>query len=433
MASEKTETRSAASESAGNRRRLLQGALILLIVSLLAIGFWPDPVPVTVHEVADGPLAVTLREEGKTRFQERSLVSSPSAGWLSDIRVEGGDTVQAGDRLAVIRSAAGSIPDERQAEIAQARAEAARSVLAAALDRVELARRQLAFQQRERDRTQELLDSGIGTRQALEAVELALQQAQTALDTAESEVERARFEVRAAEAALSEPDPGASREQVIRSPADGVVLRVFDRRDRLVNLGEPILEVGEPGAIEVVADVRSSDAVSLRPGMAIRVRRWGGEGELEGRVTRVEPGGFTKVSALGVEEQRVNVVGELTGGLAGAGAEGSDPGVERAETGLLTSRLGDGYRVDLEFETWRGENVRQIPAASLFRLDGGWAVFVVGEGNRADQREIRIGHASGRFTQVLEGLEAGERVILNPDERIEQGVRVEPTGEGARD
>jgi HlyD family secretion protein len=272
MATENPESGSpAASESAGIRRRLLQGALTLLILSLLAIGFWPDPIPVSVQEVADGPLAVTLREEGKTRFQERSLVSSPSAGWLSDIRAEGGDTVRAGDRLAVIRSAAGSIPDERQAEIAKARTEAARSVLAAALDRVDLARRQLAFQQRERDRTQELLDSGIGTRQALEAVDLALQQARTALDTAESEVERDRFEVRAAEAALFEPDPGASREQVIRSPADGVVLRVFDRRDRLVNTGEPILEVGEAGAIEVVADVRSSDAVSLRPGMAIRV------------------------------------------------------------------------------------------------------------------------------------------------------------------
>lgn len=408
--------------STAGRRLIVRIAAAAAVLALVILGLWPDPIPVSTHVVSEGPLSVTFRQEGRTRFQERSLVSSPSAGWLSAIAVRGGDSVQTGDPLAVLRSAAGSIPDERQAEIAQARLESARLALTAALDRVDPARRQLAFNENELRRVQDLRDSGIGTRQQLEAAELAADQARSTLESAESEVKRARLEVRAAEAVLAQPDPSAARELVIRSPADGVVLRVFDQRDRLVGAGEPLLEVGSPGSLEVVADVLSRDAVSLQPGMPIRVARWGGEGDLLGRVTRVEPGGFTKVSALGVEEQRVVVAGELTG-LRTPSNGGEGPAESIGDIGTLASRLGDGYRVDVEFEIWGAPDIRQVPASALFRTDGGWAVFTVDGDGRAARRRVRVGRSSGVSTQILDGLEVGETVILNPDERIEDGVR----------
>ena len=245
--------------------------------------------------------------------------------------------------------------------------------------------------------------------------------------TREEELEAARFAARsadfqaqAARAALIDSGPHQAADGALatacgneeadcialRSPVDGRVLRVLQESERVVDFGTPLLEMGDPSALEIVVDVLSRDAVKVKPGALVLVENWGGEGSLNARVRLVEPAGFTKVSALGVEEQRVNVIVDL-----------DDP----------PRSLGDAYRVDARIIVWESDDVLKIPTSAIFRKAGAWHVFVIRSG-RAVLRKIGVGHRSSREVEVLSGLEGGETVVAHPSDRVDDGVRVSPIG-----
>ncbi|MFY9398784.1 MAG: HlyD family efflux transporter periplasmic adaptor subunit, partial [Desulfomonilia bacterium] len=263
------------------------------------------------------------------------------------------------------------------------------------------------------ERMRALFRSGAVSRQELDQAEARAAGADAALEAARARVETARAELAAARAALSDAsDSGSGRqvEEVLVSPVTGLVLAVHRRSEGLVNPGEPILDVGSLEDLEVWTDVLSEDAVRIRPGTRVEFERWGGNTVLKGVVRRVEPQGVTEVSALGVEEQRVQVISEIL----------SRPG--------SWERLGTGYRVLSRFVVWEGERVLQVPAGALFRTEEGWAAFAV-EGGRASLRSVTVGMRSGLKVQVIEGLKEGQTVIVHPDASIEKGVRVSPLEE----
>jgi HlyD family secretion protein len=391
------------------RSWILLSALFAAVAFAIVYAFLPRPVPVELAEVVRGRLAVTVQEEGKTRVVDRFTVSTPIAGIAARIVLDVGDPVSKGQAVAVIEPAPPPFLDLRRQEAAQARAAAAEAALESAREKERLAAARETYAQARLERTAKLHASGFASRDALEAADsqaaqerAALRSAQFAADVARSELEAARAEL------LSAAGRGmdGARERVrVRSPVDGRVLAVPQRSERAVREGEPLIEVGDPGSLEVEVDVLSSDAVRIRPGSGVVFTRWGGEGTLEGKVRRVEPAGFTKVSALGVEEQRVLVIADII-----------SPRERWRE-------LGDGYRLEAAFVLWEGEDVLQVPSGALFRHGEGWAVFAAEKG-RAALRPVTVGRRSGRSAQILSGLAEGDSVIVHPSEEIRDGVRV---------
>ncbi len=254
-------------------------------------------------------------------------------------------------------------------------------------------------------------DGGYVTDEQFDRAEADYRNTQARLQSAEFTVEVAKFELEAARTALkySAAEDGAKglKPVTLRTPVDGRVLKVLHKSEGVMSAGETLISIGDPQAIEVEVDVLSDDAVRIRPGMRVIFERWGGDGPLEGKVRVVEPAGFTKISALGVEEQRVFVIADIT----------SPP--EEWE------RLGDGYRVEASFILWEGDNVLQVPESSLFRYKDGWAVFIMGN-RKANLRQVKLGHRSGLVAEIVSGLKAGETVITHPDESIEDGTSVRP-------
>jgi HlyD family secretion protein len=384
-------------------------AVAAAIVLLAVWAFWPSALAVDVEAVSRGPLQVTLDEEAKTRVRESFVVSAPVAGSVQRIALEPGDPVQRGKTVvAMIQPAVPPLLDQRsvaearaslaaaEAELGRARAERRRLQSAA-----ELAKSELTRQQR-------LLAAGAVARQALEAREAGAQEAEQALRGAAFGVSVAEHQrdMARARAAVSAGGAPSSEVIAIRSPIDGAVLRRMHESAAVVPAGEPLVELGDPRQLEIVADFLSTDAVRIAPGNVVLIERWGGEGALRGRVRRVEPGGFTKVSALGVEEQRVNVVIDLDRGQAAA------------------ARLGHGYRVEVRVVVWDSPEALKTPTSSLFRRGEKWAVFVVEHG-RAHLKTIEIGERNGLEAQVLAGLTAGERVIVHPADALAEGGRVQ--------
>jgi HlyD family secretion protein len=327
-----------------------------------------------------GPLQVIVEEEARTEVTDRYTVSSPVTAWVRRIGLVAGDSVAIGQPLTYLEPPRTPVLDPAGRTGAEARVRAAEVAASHAGT--------------ERARLERLAASGAATRQALEQ--------------SVSEAERADAELEAARAALR----GASGaedlavEEVLRSPVAGRVLSVPSRSARQVNPGEPLLVVGNTQTLEVHADVLSQDAVRIRPGTRALLEQWGGEDALEAVVSRVEPQGFTSVSSLGVEEQRVRVVAFIE----------SPP--ER-----WNGSLGAGYQVLARFIVWHGEDVLQIPSAALFRVGEAWSTFVV-ESGRAVRRTVSIGQQAGLDTQVLDGLQEGDEVIVHPGNTIEEGVAV---------
>ena len=391
---------------AAARNRKLMGGLAL-VVFLLAVALWPEAAPVDLAAVERGSLQETVEDEGETRVHDRFVISAPVAGRLRRIELEPADPVREGQVVAVLQPAPPALLDARTRAEAQAAVEAARAALGGS--RAERARAQAASAQAasELKRQTQLAASGIASAETLErarteaeAAAQALRAAQFAVDSAEHELERAQAVLMQASGAA------AGRTIELRSPVSGSVLRRLRESEAVVPAGEPLLEVGDPREIEVVTDLLSADAVRVRPGQPVLIEQWGGEGALRGRVRRVEPSGFMKVSALGVEEQRVNVIVDF-----------EDPAQAQA--------LGDGYRVEVRIVVWEAADVVKAPTSSLFRRGDDWAVFVV-EGGRARLRAVQIGRRNGLEAQVLDGLKAGERVIVHPADTLADGQRVEP-------
>ncbi|MDB4409818.1 HlyD family efflux transporter periplasmic adaptor subunit [Gammaproteobacteria bacterium] len=380
----------------------------LLIIALLVLGFWPQPVYVEIVTTKYAPLTIDIEEEGRTRVIDRYIISAPVDGVACRVELNVGDSVEQGEVLLGITPMASSVLDPRSRAQAEAKVSAAEAALQAAREQARAAASSAQLSSNELKRLLPLLEKKLISRDDYEKAETAVQTSTAAKRSADFSVDVAKHELQAAESVLNytagnSSDPSES--VPVRSPVKGRILKVVHECEGPVLTGDPLLEVGEPSALEVEVDVLSADAVKIKPGMQVLFDRWGGEQPLEGKVRNIEPVGFTKVSALGVEEQRVLVISDFT---------------SPAEQ---WQRLGDGYRIEARFILWHEDNVLQVPASSLFRYKDGWAVFVVA-GKRALRREVKVGQRNGLHAQILTGLESGETVINHPGDDIENGIRV---------
>lgn len=394
-----------------NRRNLALAVLVAAIAVGLAYGF-REPAPwVDASEVRRAPFRVSFEEEGRTRVQDRYELSAPVAGLLARVRLEPGDRVARGERLFAIAPSFAAPLDPREHASAAASLERAEAALQAARTQMQAAQARADLAAHEVRRLSPLAESGHVSAAALERALAESRSATALLRSARFAIDVARHERDLARAVLESRGTDPSIEPiVVDSPLDATVLARLRQSEGPVQAGEAILVLGDPYSLEVIVDVLSPDAVRLRPGMPVELDRWGGEQTLAARVRRVEPSAFTKISALGVEEQRVWVVVDLVGE------------VERRRA------LGDGYRVLARFVLWQGDDVLQAPAAALFRHDDGWAAFVVADG-RAQLRRVETGRRSGLLVEIRDGLRAGEQVLLHPDRALNDGDRVRRRGD----
>lgn len=394
---------------AGLRTFILGAAALAAVGGFAWVAMQPEQVPVDLVGVDRGPMEVTVNADGETRIREVFDVSAPVAGRVLRSPVSVGDLVVAGDTVvARIEPGEPAFLDDRsrsQAEAAVAQAEAAVALSDA---QVSIAEADLGFAQVQLTRVNGLHSRGTASQAQLDEAELALDRAAAALDSAHATHAMREAELAAQRAVLIEPDAvggeaGASCCIDLRAPASGAVLRVESDSARMVASGAPLLSVGRPGDLEIEVELLSSDAVRLVPGAMAHVERWGGEGALVARLSVIEPAGFTKLSALGIEEQRVRGVLEFV-----------TPEQERAA-------LGHGFRVFLRIVEWRGEDVLRLPISALFREGAGWAVFVDRDGV-AELTPVEIGHRSNSLAEVLTGLTAGDRVVVHPGDKVADGV-----------
>jgi HlyD family secretion protein len=386
-------------ERNGNRRsrRWLPYVGAAFLLALLVAGFWPKPVPVETAEAGVGTLRVTVSEEGKTRIKQRYVVSVPFTGQLRRIPFKAGAEVIAGETIvAIIDPVLPGLLDVRT----RATTEARRDTAAANLERAK-ANHQFAVS--ELRRIEKLFASKTISLQELESAQLRESSANKEQAAAESGL-------RQAEAELQELGPvsGANGDRPaieIKAPATGKVLHVFEENSRVVAAGTVLMEIGDPSDLEVVIEVLSRDGAAVPPEAKVEFEQWGGGAPMIGRVRLVEPAAFTKISALGVEEQRVNVVADLL-----------TPPEQRRN-------VGDNFRVEARIIVWEATDTLKVPAGALFRQNDQWATFVIVEG-RAQLRMVKAGRTSGTEMQVLDGLKRGEKVILYPGSRVHAGQRV---------
>lgn len=386
---------------------------LIALAGVLAWLFRPQPVGVDLTTVARGPLQVSVSDDGETRVRDMFVVSAPLAGHMRRIELEAGDSVVAGETIvARIEPSDPSFLDRRsEAEVrAGIRASEAARVHAAAELRRAQAERDFAIT--ELKRYEGLAASRTISQNDLESARRRARTAEAAVDEAVAGLRVSESELEQAKARLMAPSKSADRRAdcdcvTVRSPVSGNVLQVLAESEGIVASGTPLVEIGDPGKLEVVTDLLSTEAVKVRTGQRALIERWGGDNALEGVVRRVEPYGFTKVSALGVEEQRVKVVIDIT-----------DP-ADRWRN------LGHGYRVEPRIVLWESNDVLKAPLSSLFRQGTEWAVFVNRDG-RARAQAVAIGHMNGVDAEVLEGLAAGDVVVVHPSDRVSDGTRLEP-------
>ncbi len=400
--------------------------IIALVVLVLAGAFFalrPQPAVVDATPVSRGSLRVTVEEEGRTRIRDRFVVSAPVAGYVRRIRWNEGDTVSSGGVAALLEPLRAEVLDPRTREMNEARLRAAQATVQVAQTRLVTADQQARAAAAEAEywaqqlrREQVLAKSGdiaqdrlARTSTEAQRTEAARRAAENDVTTAKAEVEQARAEVEAARAALFNPTVGNQRSSTdlvsVHWPVSGRILRIVKESEGVVQAGEPLVELGNVRALEVLVEVLSVDAVKMKPGTPVEFTRWGGDHPLNGQVRIVEPSGFTKVSALGVEEQRVRVIADIT------------------SSEQQWQRLGDGYRVEAAFILWQGDKVLQAPASALFRRGDEWFVFAV-EGGIARRRAVQVGHRTGLAAEITSGLKEGEIVIAHPDETVEDGKEV---------
>jgi HlyD family secretion protein len=373
-------------------------------VAALTFALLPNPIEVDVATAERGPLQTTVDEDGETRARDRYVVSAPVAGRVARIELREGDPIAADQVVAQIWT----LPlSAREREEQLARIVAAEALAREAEERVRRVETDLAQARRDRERIEALARRGMVSHQEAE-------QALVAERTQTSALEEARFRersaaadaeaARAARLALAEHQDGPEGSVRLRAPAAGRVLRIPERSERIVQPGTPLLVLGDPSRLEVVIDALSTEAVKVEPGMAVLLEGWGEERTLRARVRVVEPFAFTKVSALGVEEQRVNVIADFV-----------DP----------PGRLADAYRVDARIVVWSSPDVLTVPLSAVFRRDDGMSVFVVERG-RARRRPVTVGHRGLSAVEILDGVQAGETVIRHPPNDVDDGVRVRP-------
>jgi HlyD family secretion protein len=364
-----------------------------LVVLAVRYAFREQPLPVETATLDRGPMQVAISAEGRTRVHDRFVIFSPVEGHLGRIEAREGQKVRKGAALAWITPAPLEIRSERQRE---ASLRAAEADVAAAEARVAQARLNLEQAERESRRVSGLVDSGIRPLQDVEAARTGEASARQELAAATSIVTAASYRADEVRSSLLKSDGQAV---AVRSPVDGMVLRVSQESERVVSSGTPIMEVGDPSKLELVFEVLSTDAVRIQPGFDVVVQNWGNDQRSRAKVRIIEPGAFTKVSALGVEEQRVNVIADF------------------CET---APALGDGYRVEGEIVVWTSPDALQVPVSALFRSGAEWNVFVIHD-DRAASRTVTIGQRNSQMAEVLKGLSKGDVVVRYPDDRLRPG------------
>lgn len=391
------------------QRILVWSAVGLLLLAGLGWSFWPRALQVETAPVARGPLAVEVSDEGRTRVKESYQVSAPVAGRLLRVNKHAGDQVTADTIVADLLPTAPGFLDVRsrtQGEAALKSAIAARDLAQTLIER---ANSELAFARADLTRSRSLAGAKAISQVTLETSELNYKNAVSQLATAKAYLEAKQFDLQSARAQLMDPHDAAARQKndlLLKAPAAGQVLRVLHENEAVVAAGTPIMEIGDPHDLEIVVEMISEDAVKVRPGDTATISNWGGPGILAARVRHVEPSGFTKVSALGVEEQRVNVL------------------LDFAERPAKWQTISDGYRVTAHIVVWQSPSVLRVPASAMFRHGTGWAAFRI-ESGRARLTPIDTGHANDSFAEIRKGLEQGDRVILHPSDRVRDGVTVE--------
>lgn len=403
------------------KTRAIWGLLFAFIVVGLVWFAWPSPIPVDLATVSKGPMEVTVDDEGKTRVRHIYTVSAPIAGKVlrishpfgeQGISVHVGDQVKAAETIvAVMQPTAPSFLDVRSREELQAMLTAADAAVVLAEAEVRRIEAALEFSRSDLRRSEALARTNSIPERTLEKVRLDVATNEAALASAKAQHDVRRSERASVAARLINPSTATSAETSsdcciqLRAPATGVILKIIQDSEAVVTPGTPLIDIGNPIDLEVVADLLSTDAVQIKVGAPVRIDGWGGR-SIEGRVVRVDPAGFLKVSALGIEEQRVRTTIDFSG-----------PPEE-------WSRLGHDYRVIVHVTVWAGD-VLNVPVAALFRQGEQWAVYLVNNG-RAQVTEVTIGHRNNRIAEVVSGLSAGGRVVLHPSDRISSGVAVAP-------
>ncbi len=380
----------------------LLGAVAAIVVAML-----PKPVIVSVYHAARSAMVVTVDEDGKTRVKDRFVVSAPLTGHLGRVTWHAGDAIDENSVLARIVPVKSQLLDERSRLETEARLAAAQASYQQSETTVGRSEAAFDLAKKQADRQRALYETDVSTRSTLEEAQFNERARKEDLASARFAKKVAAQQVRMAKAALGRlgSRQESKEEFVITSPVAGTVLRVLHESEGVIQAGTPIMELGDPSALEIVADVLTRDAVDVKRGDAVVIDRWGGDTALRAHVRRVEPSAFTRMSALGVEEQRVNVIIDLD------------------EPHEKWSMLGDGYRVEVAIEIWRGDDVLQVPASAVFRHEDGWAVFVVVD-EQAELAVVKTGHRNNSSVEILEGLEPGAAVITHPNDQIRGGVAV---------
>lgn len=384
--------------------------IAVVVVALLTMWLRPTPIRVDVGKATRGPMRVTVDGEGKTRVRDRYTVASPVSGRLRRIDLRRGDAVEQGGLVAVIEPLPLAPLDPRQRAEAVARVNAAED---AKLEADRLIERNWAIYdqaRRELARSESLARSGVISRQEVERAQTAVSTSLREYQAARSKSENAAHEVEVARAALiamNRNERTSSGVAVkVQAPTGGKVLRVLEESERVIAAGTPLVELSNPSRLEIVIELLSSDAVKVNPGALVLIEDWGGPRTLEAHVRLIEPSAFTKISALGIEEQRVNVVADL------------------AESEVS---IGDGYRVEGRIVIWESDNVLRVPVSALFRRGEHWSLFVVEKG-KANLRDVEVDHRTPFEAEIKSGLEDGATVITHPPNQLSDGAAVEVNG-----
>lgn len=389
-------------------RKLAFWAIVAGLLLVIVYALQPRPVEVETGVVNQGPLTVYVSEEGKTRIRNRHVIAAPVAGSMQRVILKPGDVVKAGETvLTRIEPALSPLLDARARTQAQARVDGAMATRSRANEDVEMSRTALKYAQANWDRVKNNTDKGTISDTDRDTFQREAELKTREVRSAEFALQVAEFEQAQARAALEQIDkPGAGGAVIeVKAPVSGVVLRVQQESATIVAPGTPILEIGDPTDLEIEAEILSRDAVTIKPGALVTVEQWGGEEPAKARVRRVEPAAFTKVSALGVEEQRVLVLSDFT-----------------EQTPALKT-LGDRYRVEVRVAVWHSDDTLLVPAGALFREGSEWKTFIYDSG-KARSVLVKAGRTDGKLTQVLGGLKKGDEVLMHPPDTVRDGTSV---------
>lgn len=383
--------------------------IIAGIILFLIYGFWPEPIEVDIAIAKPGLLTVLVEEEGKTRVIDRFVVSAPVTAFAKRIEYKVGDEVSQNEVLVELEPSRSSILDPRSRAEAEARVEGASSALQAADQNVNATKADLDYAKTEYERKRKLLEGKTISQGEVDLSLSALRRLEAQYRSASFAVDVAKFKLKEAEKILQYSVGSKSEEEIekyqIKSPVNGKILKIHHESEGIVTTGEPLIEIGDPKALEIQVDVLSEDAIKIHPETKVIFERWGGDYPLEGLVKRVEPTGFTKISALGVEEQRVLVISTITSPYE------------------KWKKLGDGYRVDANFIIWEKNNIITVPSSSLFRKNNQWNLYRIVH-NKAKLTPVEVGHSNGLSTEITQGLHDTDTIISYPDATIRDGKSV---------